>query len=234
MTKLILQDLIKSTPISNILDAYDALFPVKNERCFVDEKNNTPENRQKVKIKRRKQIIKTLTEMSHIEPIVDPENILVVIKMIDELEPNEPFDIMDAFQCNKNTISKDQEECERFSIDFCDWAKILGSEVCKESIEEYGAAPVIVSIFFEMTFIGWTKAEADKEIENLQKLCDETNEDLENGSSEKFISAEQLFEELGYHDDRTEEEKLAEAKRMEEIAQINRKTFKDFLSKIKV
>ena len=85
-----------------------------------------------------------------------------------------------------------------------------------------------------MTFIGWTKAEADKEIENLQKLCDETNEDLENGSSERFISAEQLFEELGYHDDRTEEEKLAEAKRMEEIAKINRKTFKDFLSKIEI
>lgn len=234
MIKLIFQDLIKTTPISDILNAYDVLFPVKKESCFFDEKNNTPKNRQKVKIKRRKQIIKTLTEMSRIQPIIDPENILIVIKMIDELELNEPFDIMDAFQCNKNTISKDQGEADRFSIDFCDWAKILGSEVCEESIEDYGAACVVASIFYEMTFIGWTKEEADKEIEDLHKLCDSVDEELESGLGDRFISSEQLFEELGYHDDRTGEEKAAEAARTEELAKINRKIFKDFLSKIKI
>ena len=229
------QQLIKQTKISEILDAYDKIYPVKNERCFIDCNFDTPKNRQSVKIKRRKQLIATMKEMLNIEAKINHDNMLIVIKLKDEADDSDKaIDIYDCFQSEKSTISEKQSDADRYAIDLCAWEIILGSDVCRESISQYGAGTVVATIIYEMTFVGWTKADTDKEIENLNKICEEIDEEIDDGKTEKGMSVEDFLKEVGYEDTRTEEEKETQKQKMLKNAQENQIIFINFLKNIEV
>lgn len=87
---------------------------------------------------------------------------------------------------------------------------MLGYEVDEYSVSEFGAPCMLANVIYEMTFFGFTKKQVDRGREKLEESLAEAEkiDKLPLEEREKYyIPAEKVFEELGYRDERTDEEK---------------------------
>lgn len=102
-----------------------------------------------------------------------------------------------------------------YDYTFTDWAETLGTHVVPENVETTGIDIFVYRILYNCSFNGTTeeeqkkrKDEMDTVIEDLKKI-----EMLPKEEQEKhFRSADEVFNEFGLHDDRTQEEKDADMK----------------------
>ena len=100
---------------------------------------------------------------------------------------------------------------EHFAIDFILSAEILGYMISEASVEKFGKENVMAEIIYEMTFFSYDETEKEKQLEHIEKLateCEKEN-DASNGSF-KTITLDELKNEMGYVDNRTEEERKEE------------------------
>lgn len=112
-------------------------------------------------------------------------------------------------------ISRKLRNVESYAFEFSPWNEILAYFVPNALIEQYGLETLMASIVHEMTFFGYEENTKEEEKEELIRRADECEEMLKKPKEEQekyFIPAEKVFEELGYKDERTEEEKQRDSR----------------------
>ena len=103
-----------------------------------------------------------------------------------------------------------------YAFELSPWEEVLGYEVDEHSVSEFGVPSILANVIYEMTFFGFTKEQVDREREKLEESLAEAEkiDKLPLEEREKYyIPAEKVFEELGYRDERTDEEKEEERKK---------------------
>ena len=104
-----------------------------------------------------------------------------------------------------------------WGYEFSEWEKWLGLDVDVYGWERNGIIPTMEALFNEMTFNGTDTESQNERREELEESARESKEimDLpEEERSKHFTPADKVFEELGWVDDRTEEEKALDHKKM--------------------
>ena len=99
---------------------------------------------------------------------------------------------------------------DSYAIDFMPWPEVLGLEVDEENIKEYGADNILASVLYEITFFGFHEEEIEKEREKLIESIKEAEEMMKLPKEEQdeyFVSAEDIFKDLGYAEEKTERKK---------------------------
>ena len=100
----------------------------------------------------------------------------------------------------------DRVEC--YAYEFSPFKEILSYDIsasCKYEIDNDVA--LAVSIFNEMTFCGITEESHDERVSEITEDINSSIKEIEDGDSDKFTNATDLFEKLGWVDNRTEREK---------------------------
>jgi len=93
------------------------------------------------------------------------------------------------------------------------WSEVLGYEVDESSAQEIGIARFLSSAIYNMTFFGFTEDQLSHERKKLEESIAELEEIEKLPKEERdkhFKSAEEVFAELGWKDERTEDEKEQE------------------------
>lgn len=99
---------------------------------------------------------------------------------------------------------------DSYGFEFSPWKEVLGYQVDEKSIMELGKACILAGVIYEMTFFGFDETQVDRERKKLNEAIAESERirNLPSKEQEKhYIPAEKIFEELGYQDNRTLEEK---------------------------
>lgn len=118
---------------------------------------------------------------------------------------------------------------DHYALELLPWSKCLSFEVVKKCVETYNAAVVVAHSLYEFTFFGYDatdiKINGEKEIEILR----ERREEIENGT-EELVSWDEVCKDIGYVDERTEEEKALQHKQLERINAENKRVYEMLLS----
>lgn len=184
------------------------------------EKEYYAEDENKINIKETyKSFLLLLTKLEVKEN--KPYKILSLIEYFDDLEEDVEMKIWDIsmFSHEDDTI---------YSLSFIDWGEVMGYDVCKKSLNDYGAAAVTAHLLYELSYFGFDEQSVNAEKEKLAKR----HEEVENGTDE-LISMEELFAELGYIDTQTYEEKEVERKQMEHLISLNKDISDSFIKAMK-
>ena len=140
----------------------------------------------------------------------------------DRLQQLENLDVLSLEELQKEMKSLSLPE--GYAFELSPWEEILGYELNTENAGEIGFARLAASVIYEMTFFGFTEEEVEAERQKLQEAIEESEAVKklpEEEQKKHFKSMEDVFEELGWHDKRTEEEKRAARQRMEQEAAEN-------------
>ena len=124
---------------------------------------------------------------------------------------------------------QDRDE-EHYALEMTSWIEWLSFEVLDKSIEAYGAANVVAHALYEMTFFGYSSDVVDERVTEEKQILHERHEEIENGTAE-LISFDEFMAELGYVDERTEEEKEQQQKKYLRITAENKKVYKMLLGR---
>jgi len=135
---------------------------------------------------------------------------LVVARVEDALEPG-TF-IFDVFGIKHG-------DNDRYALELLPWREWLSFEVVEKCIEAYGAAAVVAHSIYELTFFGY----------DVSAVEANTKKEIENGTAE-FVSWDEVCKDIGYVDDRSEEEKESQHKQFERIITENKKVYEMLLS----
>lgn len=106
---------------------------------------------------------------------------------------------------------------------------MLSLEVVEKCVKVYSAEIVVAHCLYEFTFFGFDAAETEANTKKEIEILKRRHEEIEN-STAKFLSWEEFCEDIGYVDDRTEEEKELEQKQFERINAENKKIYEFLLS----
>ena len=99
---------------------------------------------------------------------------------------------------------------QAYAYEFSPWSKILGYLIPDHVLESDEECSYAAGIIYEISFFGYDEGEQAKEREKLDESIKEAKEIeklLKEEQEKHFIPAEKVFEELGYVDERTKEEK---------------------------
>ena len=125
---------------------------------------------------------------------------------------------------------------QTYAFEFCDWEEILGYSISQSNIDEYGLEAILAGVIYEMTFFGYERTDMEEEREELHNRIQEVNEIFKQPEEEQkkhFISGEEIFKQLNYVDERSEEEIKAEHLYMLQSMLINNLRRAKSISKIK-
>lgn len=146
----------------------------------------------------------------------------VLLAFREEGEYESRYDMARIESCDFGKIMEmDPEKPREFinpmtSILFSDREKVYNSEVSEISCRKYPIDEIAASILVEMCYFGLDNESYEKnrdaEVEKLAKAA-------EGAGREEGIPAEEVFEILGFKDERTEKEKEADRKRIIEKAE---------------
>lgn len=145
---------------------------------------------------------------------------LAVVRVEDGFEPGE-F-IYDVFG-----IKPDKKE--RYALEMSPWKKWLSFEVVDKCIEVYSAVAVVAHSLYELTFFGYDAIEVDERIKKEIEILNERHKEFENGTA-KCVPWEEVCKELGYVDNRTEQEKELKYNQFERINTENKMVYEEMLS----
>ena len=115
----------------------------------------------------------------------------------------------DSFLCKREELLHPEsvERIEHYAYEFSPHTEILSYDVSEASkYEMCDDITLAISIFNEMTFCGITEERHQERVDEITQSLKEAEESIENGTAE-CRPIEDLFEELGWVDRRTEEEK---------------------------
>jgi len=101
---------------------------------------------------------------------------------------------------NKDICMYDGKEF--YSMIFAEWPKVMAWTISKSIFQDMDKYTAAAHIMWEISFCGYTEEEQQAEREKLDESIKESEE-----HPEKLIPAEDVFEKLGYKDERSPEEK---------------------------
>ena len=133
-------------------------------------------------------------------------------------------DILEHKEDLDKTDFSDEIHFYPYGLDFISRKELAGFNVCELSIDKYGIDRVIAEIIWEITFYGWDEETVDQHAKELDESLKETKE-----HPEDLRPISELFEELGWEDERTEEEIEADLKLSTEIGLENFRNRNAFL-----
>ena len=205
--------------------------------CINMDKTKTEEEKDEMRKKEVKILLKALSDMLKTPVKENPDEIIACVKVVD-LERKESF--MDVFMIYRNDLlTKDiyvydaddpdffapdlnsfsERFIESYAFDFESWEDILGYTVSEVCISEYGAEAVAEAVFHEMTFFGLDYETAtEKRDEVKQDLIDSAKE-AEAGAG-SYITMDELYDKYGFERP-SEEEKKEQERIWKEEAKIN-------------
>lgn len=158
--------------------------------------------------------------------VVKKEDIVFAIPFIernldDELE--EKYDLSLIRKTDLNSLPlktyKSVEEASTYrntaySLIDMDRYEALGYEFVDITLTSENLSKIATTIFFELTWFGfdyeYAKENQEKQYEEVLKSVKQYEQDKKEGKEIKYLSMEEVFEDLGIKDERTEEEKEAE------------------------
>ncbi len=180
---------------------------------------------------------KFISQLKRMEPVIK-DFIIFGVSRVEDGKKNQDICLYSKFELRKefsrysawgnikNMEVLSDEEIENllqeqffpsgFAFELSPWEEVLGYEVDEHSVSEFGAPCILANVIYEMTFFGFTKEQVDREREKLEESLAEAEkiDKLPLEEREKYyIPAEKVFEELGYRDERTDEEKEEERKK---------------------
>ena len=190
---------IQETLIENLLNtevkenANDLLL---FEKCWESLVDDEPEEIIDVSLIKKDELKEFLENTGKITfPVIDIEKL-----EHDKYTEEELIDIIDSIP----------ELPQSYSFIFSPWEDILGAEVFVQSIEETEMQECIYQLLYELSFNGITKEQQDK---NRKDFETSMNSFKELGESD-YISFDDMKERMGFKDDRTEEEKREDKRKM--------------------
>jgi hypothetical protein len=145
---------------------------------------------------------------------------LAVVKVEDEFEPG---------QFIYNVFGIKPKDKEHYAFELSPWKEWLALIVVEKCVETYGAAAFVAHSLYELTFFGHDISDVEANIKKEAEILKERHEEIKNGAA-KYVSWDEVCTELGYEDNRTEEEKEAEQKRFERIMVDNKKVYERLLT----
>lgn len=119
-------------------------------------------------------------------------------------------------------------DSDHYALELLPWSELLSFEVVERCVEAYSAAAVVAHFLYEFTFFGYDVTEVEANIKMEIEILKECREKIENGTAE-LVSWHEV-KDIGYVDDRTEEEKEQQLKQFERINAENKKIYEMLLS----
>lgn len=145
--------------------------------------------------------------------------LLVVAKVHDELEDS-------GFRYEAYGVRPGDPE--RYALELTPWEEWLSYRVLEKSIALYGVNEFVAHALQDITFFGFSIEKARENAEKEIAILNERTAEIENGTAE-YIPAEEVYRSLGYVDERTEDEKLRDEKRMRDAIEANMQIYVDLL-----
>lgn len=145
---------------------------------------------------------------------------LVVAKVEDGLAPG-------TFTYDVFGIKPD--DIDHYALELLPWCEWLSFEVVEKCVEVYSAAAVVAHSLFEITFFGYDAADVEANTKKEIEILMERHEEIESGTAE-LVSWDEVCKNIGYVDDRTEDEKELQHKQFELINAENKKVYEMLLS----
>ena len=121
------------------------------------------------------------------------------------------------------------DDIDHYAIELLPWSEWLSFEVVEKCIEVYSAAVVVAHSLFEFTFFGYDAADVEANTKKEIEILMERHEEIENGAAE-LVSWDEVCKDIGYVDDRSDEEKELQHKQFERINAENKKVYEMLLS----
>jgi len=145
---------------------------------------------------------------------------LVVAKVEDGLEPGTY--IYDVFGIKPG-------DNEHYALELLPWSNWLSFEVVEKCVEAYSASVVVAHSLYEITFYGYDAVDVEAIINDEIDILRDRRKELEDGKA-KLVSWDEVCKNIGYVDERTEEEKELQYKQFERINADNKRVYEMLLS----
>ncbi|MCR4442849.1 MAG: addiction module protein [Peptococcaceae bacterium] len=118
---------------------------------------------------------------------------------------------------------------DHYALELLPWSELLSYEVVEKCVEAYSAAAVVAHSLYEVTFFGYDATDVETNIKKEIEILKERLDEIENGTAE-LVSWDKVCKDIGYFDDRTEEEKELQHKQFERINAENKRVYEMLLS----
>ena len=195
----------------------------------------------------RKKLLKNIenvvNEFKTIEPLYNEKNFTIFVDQYRDFLYDNGKDISTYFcvdgyyiddilehkeDLDKTDFSGELHICP-YGLDFISRKELAGFNICELSIDKYGIDRVIAEIIWEITFYGWDEETIDQHAKELDESLQGTKD-----HPEDLRPISELFEKLGWEDERTEEEIEADLKLSKEIGLENFRNRNAFLKEYKL
>lgn len=158
------------------------------DSLFLTKEDVSVEKEEKIK----KNVLPPFFEnIKSLMPITDKNKVLIVHPSI---HYGEPDGVEVCMYFKESSSARD--------IMFASWKEILGCEILQKSLNELSPEECAAAIFWNMTFFGTTSSAASAGIEKLTRDLPKIDSNSAPGKS-----IDEVFNSLGFSDDRTKEEK---------------------------
>lgn len=132
------------------------------------------------------------------------------------------YDIPEGSMYGDVSLFVPDDSMQLYSVITADWNKILGSEVCYKSLEEYTGSEIVANLLYELSFLGFTEEQISAKVNSWKNI-----------DPGEYISADEVYRELDIYDSRSDEEKAAEEALEDEIDKLNSKIDESYLEACK-
>ncbi|PKM90486.1 MAG: hypothetical protein CVU87_02085 [Firmicutes bacterium HGW-Firmicutes-12] len=109
------------------------------------------------------------------------------------------------------------------------WSNWLSFEVVEKYVETYSASVVVAHSLYEITFFAYDATDVEAIINDEIDILKERRKELEDGKA-KLIPWDEVCKDIGFADERTEEEKELQFKQFERINADNKRVYEMLLS----
>jgi hypothetical protein len=118
---------------------------------------------------------------------------------------------------------------DHYALELLPWSELLSFEIVEKCVEAYSAAAVVAHCLYEVTFFGYDASDVEANIKKEIEILKERLEEIENCTAE-LVSWDEVCKDIGYVDDRTEEEKERQHKQFKRINAENKRVYEMLLS----
>lgn len=208
---MILQEVLKK--VSN----FDEIWELLNYHYYQYEK---------LDIRLKKVAKEAFEKLQNYNQVIRNENLIFAIPYMERNLENKLEENYDMFIIKKNELDKlpltpykDIEEASNYknsgySLIDLDRYEALGYEFVDLTLNSENLLLIVTTIFFELTWFGFNyqqaKQHAEEQYQEVLKSVEQYEEDKKTGRDKEYRTLDEFLVELGFVDERTEEEKRAE------------------------
>lgn len=188
-----------------------------------EEISKACDNGYSVEKKYKEALLKAYDSIKKLVPAERDEDdsvthVLTELVMDDFFEDNCPEE--DLYYYGLTGFNAKAKDGVNYGLEFTSWNKILNYEVWENSILAFGKVNCVISLLYEMSFLGCDEEMHSENVAKELNILDERQKDAEE-HPENLIPIDNLFKELGFEDTRTEEEKDKDNQKMDDVCKIN-------------